>query len=300
MKSKFWILLGAVLLLLLWGTRERFEPTANIKAPPYDDAEKDRIWGMLTATSKQAFVDNIANGPAGVGQSVENNTRMARHVATMMVQKFYTDKYATATEPITNTTIDNYIPSTGLTPSYRSAAIQLLNAYFVEQGSPASTPPASAMTSTGRESGNTTGGSSTSSFGPTAGGTSGSKFMVWGPVGGGRAEGDGGVQGMDTSKTNNYPELLGGLGAGGDKTRIDGVGLTEPSSSWKLGMSGVLPDMKSLGATELSKYLPFSRTPGDMEKIPDPYRVSQTFTTSSYSSKTEPVPFLADFSAFQK
>jgi hypothetical protein len=119
-------------------------------------------------------------------------------------------------------------------------------------------------------------------------------------VGGGRAEGDGGVQGMDSSKTNKYPELLGGLGSGGEKTRIDGVGLTEPSSSWQLSTSGVLPDMKSLGATELSKYLPFSRTPGDMEKIPDPYRVSQTFKTSSYSSKTEPVPFLADFSAFQK
>ena len=105
---------------------------------------------------------------------------------------------------------------------------------------------------------------------------------------------------MDTSKTNKYPELLGGLGQGGDKTRIDGIGLTQPSSSWQLSMSGMLPDAKSLGATELSKYLPFSRTPGDMEKVPDPYRVNQTFRQSSYSSKTEPVPFLSDFSAFQK
>ena len=155
--------------------------------------------------------------------------------------------------------------------------------------------------------GNTTGGSSTSVFGPTAGGRAGGgtatggagKFMVWGPIGGGRAEGDG-VPGMDSSKTNKYPELLGGLGAGGDKTRIDGVGLAEPSSSWQLSMSGLLPNMKSLGADGMSQFLPFSRSPGDMEKIPDPYRVSQTFRTSSYSSKTEPVPFLADFSAFQK
>jgi hypothetical protein len=123
--------------------------------------------------------------------------------------------------------------------------------------------------------------------------------MVWGPLGGGRGESDG-VEPSDTSKTNRYPELLGGLGAGGDKTRIDGVGLTEPSSSWQLSMSGMLPDAQSLGATEMSKYLPFSRTPGDMDKVPDPYRVSQTFRQSSYSSKTEPVPFLADFSAFQR
>ena len=37
-----------------------------------------------------------------------------------------------------------------------------------------------------------------------------------------------------------------------------------------------------------------------MDIIPDPYRVAKTFSTSSYSSKTEPVPFLTDFSAFQK
>lgn len=149
-------------------------------------------------------------------------------------------------------------------------------------------------------SGNTTGGSSTSSFAPTAGGRAGSKFLVWGPISGGRDGSGDGVSPADTSKTNKYPELLGGLGAGGDKTRIDGVGLAEPSSSWKLSMSGLLPDSKGLGADEDSKFLPTSRTPGDLEKIPDPYRVSQTFRTSSYTSKTDPVPFLTDFSAFQK
>lgn len=162
------------------------------------------------------------------------------------------------------------------------------------------------MTSTGSGMpGNTTGGSSTSVYGPTSGGRAGAgsagagKYMVWGPVAKDRAEGDS-VRPMDSTKMNKYPELLGGLGAGGDKTRIDGVGLTEPSSAWSLSLSGMLPDAKSLGADGLSQFLPFSRSPGDMEKIPDPYRVSQTFRTSSYTSKTEPVPFLADFSAFQK
>lgn len=159
--------------------------------------------------------------------------------------------------------------------------------------------PGSAMTSSGTTSANTTGGTSTSSFGPTAGSSSTGNFMVWGPISGERVEGDGGVAPMDSTKTNKYPELIGG-GYGGDKTRIEGVGLAQPSSNWNLSMSGMLPDAKSLGATEESRFLPMSRTPGDMERIPDPYRVSQTFKPSSYSSKTDPVPFLADFSAFQK
>lgn len=177
-------------------------------------------------------------------------------------------------------------------------------------GSTDTSTPGTAMTSSGSAmAGNTTGGSSTTVFGPTAGGRAGGsggstggagKYVVWGPIRGDRAEGADGVNPMDSTKSNKYPELLGGLGTGGDKTRIDGVGLAEPSSSWTLSMSGLLPDMSSLGATEASKFLPFSRSPGDMEKIPDPYRVSQTFRTSSYASKTEPVPFLADFSAFQK
>jgi hypothetical protein len=37
-----------------------------------------------------------------------------------------------------------------------------------------------------------------------------------------------------------------------------------------------------------------------MDLIQDPYRVSQQFASSSYSFKTEPVPFLTDFSAFQR
>jgi hypothetical protein len=41
-----------------------------------------------------------------------------------------------------------------------------------------------------------------------------------------------------------------------------------------------------------------SRQPGDMDLIPDPYRVGQQFSSASYSFKTDPAPYLADFSAF--
>jgi hypothetical protein len=73
-----------------------------------------------------------------------------------------------------------------------------------------------------------------------------------------------------------------------------------PLRTWTLTQDGSLPSKTSMGADEMSRYFPFSRTPGDMDVIPDPYRVAQAFSPSSYSSKTEPVPFLTDFSAFQK
>jgi hypothetical protein len=148
--------------------------------------------------------------------------------------------------------------------------------------------------------GTTTGGSSTSSFGPNSGGPSNRRQQVFGPTFTGRGRGEGnGVVPADSSKTSQYPELLGGTSSK-PSTRIEGGGIVAPSKNWQLAMDGSLPDCKGLGCDENSKYLPFSRQPGDMDLIPDPYRVSQQFSSASYSFKTEPVPFLTDFSAFQR
>jgi hypothetical protein len=155
---------------------------------------------------------------------------------------------------------------------------------------PSGTTPAQAN-DISRTSGTTTGGTTGSTRGPNSGGGGDRRKQVFGPLFMG--EGDGGVKGADSSKTNRYPQLLGGDG-GKASTRIDGGGIVSPS-----GVGVTLPTPGSLGSNEDSKYLPFSREPGDMELIPDPYRVSQQFSSSSYSSKTEPVPFLTDFSAFQ-
>jgi hypothetical protein len=103
---------------------------------------------------------------------------------------------------------------------------------------------------------------------------------------------------VDSSKLNTYPELLGGMID--TSSRIPGAGITAPSKNWTLTQNGSLPNSASLGSDQMSRYFPYSRTPGDMDVIPDPYRVAQTFSTSSYGSKTEPVPFLTDFSAFQR
>jgi hypothetical protein len=104
--------------------------------------------------------------------------------------------------------------------------------------------------------------------------------------------------GGDSSQTNVYPELLGGMID--TSSRIPGAGIQPPSKNWTLANNGTLPTSSAMGADEMSRYFPYSRTPGDMDVIPDPYRVAQTFSASSYASKTEPVPFLTDFSAFQK
>jgi hypothetical protein len=75
---------------------------------------------------------------------------------------------------------------------------------------------------------------------------------------------------------------------------------TEPKKKKEENPKITLPSSASLGSDEKSKFLPTSRVPGDMDLIPDPYRVNSSFSTSNYTSKTEPVPFLTDFSAFMK
>ena len=137
------------------------------------------------------------------------------------------------------------------------------------------------------------------SLGPTSGGSSQRRQQVFGPVFTSMGAPYDGSQGAtDTSRTNVYPELLGGMVD--TSTRIPGVGITSPSKNWSLTQDGSLPSNQSLGSDEMSRYFPYSRTPGDMDVLPDPWRVAQTFSQSTYSSKTEPVPFLTDFSAFQK
>lgn len=89
-------------------------------------------------------------------------------------------------------------------------------------------------------------------------------------------------------------------GAGGDGGGDGYPSLLGPPPKGDKYWSNTMPSSKSLGSDPLSGFLPFSRQPGDMDLIPDPYRVSQSYSPSSYSSKNEPVPFLTDFSAFQK
>ena len=140
--------------------------------------------------------------------------------------------------------------------------------------------------------GNTTGGSSTFA-GNTAGGGGSRRKQIFGPLFTSMGEGRN-CAGGDSSMTNRYPELLGG-GNVRPSAYVPGVGVVKTPDT----KSG-LPTSAGMGSNENSKYFPTSRVPGDMELIPDPWRVSQSFSASNYSFKTDPVPFLTDFSAFLK
>jgi hypothetical protein len=157
--------------------------------------------------------------------------------------------------------------------------------------------PVPGSTGVGAVTGTTTGGTSGVTFGPT----NESKMVgrkVWGPASKGLGEAvPGAPTAGDSSKSTPYPVLLGGQ-TGKSSTRIEGVGIVPPSGS---GLGGILPSSAALGTDANSGFLPYSRQPGDQDLIPDPYRLAKNFSTSSYTaSKTDPVPFLTDFSAFYK
>jgi hypothetical protein len=143
----------------------------------------------------------------------------------------------------------------------------------------------------------TTGGSSGNLIGPTSGG-SGLGKNVWGPIFSGVGE-SAAASGGDSTRTREYPELLGG-NSGKPSARIAGVGIVPPSQPG-FGLDlGVLPSTASLGTDPLARYLPFSRQPGDMDVVSDPYRLANSFSTKNFSSQKDPIPFLTDFSAFYK
>jgi hypothetical protein len=107
-----------------------------------------------------------------------------------------------------------------------------------------------------------------------------------------------------------YPYLFGPTP---DSSRmVEGAGITGPSSAASLSASGALPSGKSLGSDKNSQFLGTSRVPGDNDIISNPlggapglgpgnpYLANNAFTASSGSAKTEPLPYLTDFSAFGK
>jgi len=134
------------------------------------------------------------------------------------------------------------------------------------------------------------------------------KGNIWGPAWTGLGDDSGSGLGLGD---RIYPILL---GPKPNLSKMVESGAIAPvSQSESLVKSGVLPDPKSTGSDPNSQFFGTSRTPakdggaggaggasrspGDKDLFPNPY---QEFTPSSGSSKTEPVPYLSDFSAFLK
>jgi hypothetical protein len=132
------------------------------------------------------------------------------------------------------------------------------------------------------------------------------KGNIWGPAWTGLGDNSGSGLGMGD---RIYPILLGPKPS---LSKMVESGAVAPiSQSESLVKSGALPDPESTGSNPNSQFFGTSRmpgkdggpggaggasrSPGDKDLFPNPY---QEFTPSSGSSKTEPVPYLADFSAF--
>jgi hypothetical protein len=164
---------------------------------------------------------------------------------------------------------------------------------------------------TNANTGNTTGGSSLIPQ-PNSGGSSGPmgihKGNIWGPAFTGL--GDNSVDGLG-SGTRDYPTLIGPQPK--ESRMVEGAGISKPSIHTQLSKSGGLPSAGSTGSSEESKFFGTSRlpasspgsvstSPGDQDMYPGFFggAGSTAYTPSSGSSKTDPVPFLSDFSAFLK
>ena len=132
------------------------------------------------------------------------------------------------------------------------------------------------------------------------------KGNIWGPAWTGLGDDSGSGLGMGD---RIYPILLGPKPS--LSKMVEGGGIAPVSQAQSLVSSGVLPDSTSTGSDPNNQFFGSSRmpardggaggqggasrVPGDQDLFPNPY---VEFTPSSGSSKTEPVPYLADFSAF--
>lgn len=223
------------------------------------------------STSTQSLKQEIAT-TAGV--PLTDTTSINAYVT--QVQKFYDSVYLPDKKSPTYTQITGF--ADGVDTSTLPASIQnnfkvhlitILQSYFA---------PASSVA--GLDTGARTGGADITSGGALEGGaegglTFGSGKNVQGPESGGIGTANT-TGGLGIPRT--YPILYGGM------------------QEYK----SALPSSSSLGTDPTSKYLPYSRVPGDQDLYPDPYRLGKYFSSSSYSEKEapEPAPFLADFSKF--
>jgi len=151
------------------------------------------------------------------------------------------------------------------------------------------------------------------------------KGNIWGPAYTGMGDNSGDGLG---SGARDYPTLLGPQPK--EATMVEGAGIAPPSIKKILAKKGGLPSSGAMGADEESKFFGASRlpggaggpaggaggpaggaggpaggaagstVPGDQDMYPGYFggAGSTAYTSSTGSSKTEPVPFLADFSAF--
>ena len=315
--------LGLGVALFLWSIRENFQGTATIKGPPYGNSDYPIIVNLMTYGLVKNLQDKYVEENPGQGRpdrgTLDGQRKIVDGRISNWIGQFYTYVYKPATTPLTEANVDTYVnprTTSGFYLANKADLKKLLVAYFVNQpaGAP-NTPPTTAQLASASQSTNSgyaallsalgqsgsggTGGladplntSAGSSGGVSSAGGSGiiKKGNIWGPAYTGFGMG---ISSGLGSGARDYPTLL---GPEPKKSKmVEGGGIANVSQNESLLKSGVLPSSASTGSDPNSQFFGTSRVPGDQDLFPNPYL---EFTPSSGSSKTEPVPYLADFSAF--
>jgi hypothetical protein len=99
----------------------------------------------------------------------------------------------------------------------------------------------------------------------------------------------------------------GGLGSpvsssgSGSASMLTGPTLYGPTAAQNKNIETTtwMPSYWSTGSEFANMFARTSRSPGDQDLIPNPYLQAVSYSLANGSQKTNPVPFLADFSAFQ-
>jgi len=288
---KVWIAVLAILLLAALILRERYTN--------YEEALRDvgQTAGYITPKCDDGYTMNSEQ--SSCEKTKEDGTKETKPPTCPSGSSFVTRGTRGICEPSASTTPT---PSSPTSSSQTSSTPATTEPTTTSPASNTTTSPAS-NTTTSSAASVSTGGSSGNLIGPTSGGVGKTGKNVWGPVfvGLGQSSAEGG----DSTKTNPYPNLLGGM-MGRQSSRIDGIGIVSPSqpgltSSGGFGLDmGAMPSLSSLGTEANARFLPFSRPGADPGITADPYRLATSYSTKNYSPQNDPVPFLTDFSAFFK
>lgn len=289
------------------GTRGVCEPSATTEAPPAEtptpaSPTSDSQTSSVPASAGGGSTPPVGGGTGSQASGVQQMCPSGYMLSTTVDSSGTKRECVKLTEP---TCPDGYrfgfdmcvkSGSPSVAPTCTEGTLDRLSQQCKStapfQSSSTTTPPVT-----------TTGGSSGNLIGPTSGGVGPTGKNVWGPVFTGLGQSSG--QGGDSTKSNKYPGLLGGM-MGKESARIDGVGITSPSqpgltTSGGFGLDmGALPSLSSLGTEANARFLPFSRPGADPGLTADPYRLAKSYSTKNYSAQPDPVPFLTDFSAFFK
>jgi hypothetical protein len=138
---KLWALLGVAFLLIYLRPqiREHLEPTDRIKDPGpggmYDEAEKDRIFSLMPFTLQWEYQWDV---PGAREIEEADRVRRVKNELARSIADFYTDVYASATEPITESQISPWIRTRYGAQPPRTAQLttDALKIYFIDQAPP--------------------------------------------------------------------------------------------------------------------------------------------------------------------